>query len=169
VENVKEMSRKPKIGDRRKRHSRARPTGSSLPSEGTYRAIVESAPDAFVIVNRAGVIVLANRQAENLFGYPGEEMLGQPVEMLLPEQYREGHTGQRGNYANLPHPRSMGAGLGLFGRRKDGSEFPADSRLGASIITAVTAATTRMISTSRFQFHRFFVSVMLRLRQGVRL
>lgn len=98
-------------------------------SEARFEGLLESAPDAIVIVNCDGRIVLVNSQSEKLFGYRREELLGQLVEMLVPERFRETHVGQRGDYLARPHTRPMGAGLDLAGRRQDGSEFPVEISL----------------------------------------
>ena len=89
-----------------------------------YRALVESAPDAVVIADADGRVVLVNAQTETLFGYGRHELLGMPVEMLLPERFRAEHTGLRRGYAARPVTRPMGAGLDLYARRRDGGEFP---------------------------------------------
>ena len=94
-----------------------------------FRGLVESAPDAMVIVDMSGSIVLVNAQTERLFGYLREELLGQPVEVLVPDRFHDRHRGHRSRYFTDPHPRPMGAGLDLFGRRKDGSEFPVEISL----------------------------------------
>jgi PAS domain S-box-containing protein len=97
-------------------------------------ALLELAPDAFVGVGEDGLIVLVNAQTEALFGYPREELRGEPVEILVPERLRAGHGAHRAEYFADPRTRPMGAGLELFGRRRDGSEFPAEISL-ASIET----------------------------------
>lgn len=113
--------------------------------------VFETMPDAIVVVNRDGRILLVNTQAEKLFGYGREELMGQAVEMLVPERFRERHADHRTDYAATPNNRPMGLGLELTGRRKDGSEFPAEISLspmkspdeGLVIISAVRDVTER--------------------------
>lgn len=92
--------------------------------EERFRATVESAPAAMVMVDRRGVIVLVNGEAERLFGYGRNELVGQLTEVLLPERFRAQHPRMRGDYLNAPEARRMGTGRELFGLRKDGTEFP---------------------------------------------
>jgi PAS domain S-box-containing protein len=98
-------------------------------TEEKFRGLLESAPDGIVIVNREGRIVLLNTQAERMFGYRREELLEQPIELLMPDRFREAHQGHRTGYAAKPGTRPMGAGLDLLGRRKDGREFPVEISL----------------------------------------
>ncbi len=97
--------------------------------EKHFEALLDSAPDAVVIVDTAGRICYANRQTESLFGYERSELLDRPVEMLVPERFRERHFAERDGYLADPQPRPIGAGLELAGRHKDGSEFAADISL----------------------------------------
>jgi protein-histidine pros-kinase len=98
-------------------------------SEEKFRAFLESAPDAIVIIDTDGFITVVNAQTERLFGYPREELHGPPVEKLLPERFQEAHSAHRSAYRSDPRPRLMGAGLELYGRRRDGNEFPVDISL----------------------------------------
>jgi PAS domain S-box-containing protein len=98
-------------------------------TQDVFRALLEAAPDAMVIADERGTITLVNAQTESLFGYKREELLGQPVEMLIPERYRGRHIQYREDYCDSPRLRPMGAGRELFGLRKQGSEFPVEISL----------------------------------------
>jgi PAS domain S-box-containing protein len=108
-----------------------------------FRDLLESAPDAMVIVNSEGKMVVVNSQTEIMFGYSRQELLGRPVEVLMPGRFSEAHAKHRDVYFGEPRVRPMGAGLELFGKRKDGTEFPVEislSPLRTAQGTFVTAA-----------------------------
>ncbi|HWD19826.1 MAG TPA: PAS domain S-box protein [Verrucomicrobiae bacterium] len=118
--------------------------------EARFGNLLESTPDGIIMANATGRIVLANSQAEKLFGYKRGEMRGQLVETLLPARYRRSHVGHRSNYFAQPRARAMGAGLELNGLRKDGMEFPVEISLspletdeGTLVISAVRDITER--------------------------
>jgi PAS domain S-box-containing protein len=95
-----------------------------------YQEFLEVAPDAMFVVDDAGAIVVVNALAERLFGYRREEMLGQPIEVLVPERVRDQHVIQRRSFVATPQTRAMASGLELAARRQDGTEFPAEISLG---------------------------------------
>jgi two-component system NtrC family sensor kinase len=96
-----------------------------------FQALIDAAPDAIVIVDTAGRIALVNNQVERLFGYRRAELIGQPIELLLPERLRDIHVRHRAAYTAAPRTRPMGSGLDLVARRKDGATFPVEISLSA--------------------------------------
>jgi PAS domain S-box-containing protein len=109
------------------------PFGPSRQDE-LFRQVVEAAPSAMVMVDHAGTVVLVNRQAERLFGYRREELLGRKVETLVPRRIRDRHPGMRGNYADHPRTRAMGSGRDLHGLTKDGREVPIEIGLNPLVM-----------------------------------
>ncbi|MFN3650121.1 MAG: PAS domain S-box protein [Armatimonadota bacterium] len=119
-------------------------------AEERFRALLEAAPDAMIVVDRSGRISLVNSQVEQLFGYTREELLGEAIEILIPERYRAAHPSRREEYHREPRLRPMGSGLELFARRKDGTEFPVEISLspiqseeGTSVISTIRDVTAQ--------------------------
>ena len=98
-------------------------------SEAYFKHLLESAPDAMIILDEQGKMAIVNAQAEGMFGYRREDMLGQAIEMLLPERLRDAHVGHRSGFYGDPRLRPMGLGMDLLARRQDGSEFPVEISL----------------------------------------
>lgn len=116
--------------------------------EDKFRSLLEAAPDAMVMVDEKGKIILVNARTIDLFGYQREELMGQPIEMLIPQRFRRDHPAHRGEYTRSPKTRPMGAGLDLHALRKDGTEFPAEISLSpirtaeGTLVTAAIRDTT---------------------------
>lgn len=125
------------------------PTETTLSADSLH-GLLEAVPDALILSDKAGRIVRVNAQAEHLFGYRREELAGQPVEILVPERFRDMHIHQRDGYLANPHVRPMGQGMNLVGRRKDGHEVPIEISLsplptadGLLVVASVRDVTTR--------------------------
>jgi PAS domain S-box-containing protein len=135
---------------------------SSLLQEGlSVQLWLDISPDALVVVNATGQIVLVNRQGETLFGYAREELVGQPLEVLLPKRLQAAHVHHREHYAALPHIRPMGVGLELYARRKDDTEVPIDISLSPLrfddafyVLAAVRDVTERKLLEQRAQMEQ---------------
>ncbi len=134
-------------------------TGDLRLAEERSRSILLGAPDATLVVDANGIIKVANLAAEALFGHAVDDLVGQPVEVLLPDELRELHLAHRAGYADAPRRREMGAGLELLGQRKDGSTFPVEvslspllgPRAGMEIIAAVRDVSDRRATQAALQ------------------
>jgi PAS domain S-box-containing protein len=129
-----------------------------LASPIALEGFLEAAPDAIVVVDRPGSIVIVNQLAEGLFGYSRQELLGMLIEGLVPQRFREQHAGYRTNYFREPRTRPMGEGRELSGRRKDGSEFPVE----ISLSPLKTETGTLVISIIRDISERKLAEIRLR-------
>lgn len=115
-----------------------------------FRTLLDAAPDAMIVVGADGRIAIVNTEAEKMFGYPRERMLGERIEMLLPDRYRTRHVQHRARYADAPRVRAMGTGMELAGLRSDGTEFPVeislspiDSGSGSFVASVIRDVTER--------------------------
>jgi PAS domain S-box-containing protein len=155
-------SRRPKKNTFRNPSKHNRPNETD-PSVLSFQGLLESAPDGILIVDSNGLIVLVNTQTEKLFGYRRNELLGKPVEILVPERFRERHVGHRVQYSSNPRTRPMGVCLNLTALHKDGSEFPVEISLspletdnGILITSVIRDVTSRrrveeeLLSTNRY-------------------
>ncbi|WP_203790820.1 PAS domain-containing hybrid sensor histidine kinase/response regulator [Paractinoplanes rishiriensis] len=135
-----------------------RDVSDRIRAEAKFRGLLEAAPDAIVGATSDGTIALVNAQTERLFGYGRDELIGRPVEILIPEYARDAHPGYRDGYLHDPAPRPMGAGMQLAGRRKDGSRFPAEISLssidtedGLLVSAAVRDVSDRIRAEAKFR------------------
>lgn len=127
-------------------------------TDAVFRELIDAAPDGIIVVDERGLIVLVNLQAERLFGYPRAELLDKTLEILVPERFQNKHRSHRTNYTARPQLRPMGAGLELFGRRKDGTEFPIEISLspiqtdqGTLVSSAIRDITQRKRAEEKFK------------------
>jgi two-component system sensor kinase FixL len=140
------MNEEPKTATLNRPHE----TERGIAAERRFRLVVEAAPNAMVMINQTGAIVMVNVQAERVFGYSRDELLGQPVEKLVPQRFCGHHPGLREAFFAAPRTRPMGAGRDLYGLRKDGSEFPVEIGLnpieteeGMMVLSAIVDITER--------------------------
>jgi PAS domain S-box-containing protein len=127
-------------------------------SDSFYQGLLDSTPDALVVVDRFGKIVITNAQVENVFGYTKQELIGKPIEILVPERLRAAHPHQRSGFLKEPRVRAMGEGRELYAVHKDGHEFPVEISLspfetseGMLVSSAIRDITSRKKSEQRFR------------------
>lgn len=127
-------------------------------AEKMFQLAVESSPSGMVIVDRSGIITLVNAETERLFGYARSELIGQPIDRLVPERFRTSHPGHFARFVQKPEARLMGEGRDLFGLRKDGTEFPVEIGLnpvetarGIHVIAAITDISARKMAEEQFR------------------
>lgn len=118
-------------------------------TQNTLNLLLQSAPVAIVAISEQGSIVFANARLYDLFGYSGEELLGVPLEQLLPERYHSDHLRHRDRYNSRPHNRPMGSGMDLWARRKDGSEFPMEAGLSHIRVDGQMLTLSSIVDVSR--------------------
>jgi PAS domain S-box-containing protein len=138
--------------------------------ETIFRSLLEAAPDAIVVVDADGRIVFVNARTETLFGYEREQLLGQSVEQLVPARFREGHINHRRAFTAESRIRPMGAGVQLYGQRKDGTEFPVDISLspleteeGKLLLSAIRDVSARVALQAQLDESRMQVVSSARL------
>ncbi|MFQ5902823.1 MAG: PAS domain S-box protein, partial [Candidatus Binatia bacterium] len=143
-------------------------------TEVEFSKLFEFAPDAIVAVNRQGRIVRTNSHTEKMFGYKRAALLGKPVEILLPERFRERHVGHRADYSANAQIRPMGSGLDFYGQRKDGSEFPVDINLspmeteeGMLVIAIIRDITDRKRAEEQVQINLERIQALREIDQAI--
>ena len=122
-----------------------------LKAEEKLKALIESTPDALVIVDSVGCIVIVNKQAEKIFGYHRSEIIGKKIEVLIPERFKIKHPHYREGYSYNSQARAMGTGIELFARKKDGTEFPVEISLSPLKSEGLVLSTVRDISKNKEQ------------------
>jgi PAS domain S-box-containing protein len=129
--------------------------------EERFHKIIEASPSGMIMINQQGKITLANTLTLTLFGYLREELLGQPIEILVPERFRTNHPQKRNAFFAAPEPRAMGSGRDLFGLRKDGSEFPIEIGLnpvrtesGTFVLASVVDISKRKLYEAQLAYHK---------------
>lgn len=137
-------------------------------AEEQFRLVVESSPNGMLMVDERGTILLVNRQVEQLFGYERAELIGQPVEMLMPQRVRSQHAGDRDEFFAHSELRAMGKGRDLYGVRKDGQEFrleiglnPVRTRGGLRVLASVVDISERKLAEQTLQKERDFIDAVL--------
>ena len=132
-----------------------------------FRGLLDAAPDAMLIVDSNGEIVLVNAMAERMFGYSRDELIGEAIEIVIPERFRDRHRGYRTDYRENPHVRTMGSGLELCGCRKDGTEFPLEISLSPIQTTGGMLVFSAIRDISERKLAELQIEANLRMQQAI--
>ena len=124
-----------------------------------YSQLLDAAPDAMVVVGGTGRIDLVNVQTEKLFGYTRSELIGEHLDVLIPERLRHGHGAHLAHYFERPGARPMGSGLELFGRRKDGTELPIEVSLSGGVPMSQRVCAAALVAVAGWKIRRNLVTV----------
>ncbi len=151
LENPTAEADVPQLAVREQQRPSRESARQSIAAVHPFNAAYDAIPDGLLVIDRQGTVALVNRELEKLFGYAREELLGEPVEILVPDRLQESHPLNRQKFFDRPHVRPMGAGLTLHGRHRDGHEFPVEISLSPlqTEVGTMAVATIRDMSEQK--------------------